>query len=187
MTKPCYSKQILPVPCPFFISKFHCNKIQLCDDFLFTLLYSLAGYETHEEHKSGKSTILFHKNTTSVLITAVLQRPQQRNKHTQQSIALFLLDNKKAIILHSSRILPCKQCFLQAGYEVSQPGETTARKVQECKHMVNYSLFKDMCMKAITLLNNNYSCMHCTDFVRYCKLCSNAWVFIIKIYVLPSY
>lgn len=66
MTKPCYSKQILPVPCPFFISKFHCNKIQLCDDFLFTLLYSLAGYETHEEHKSGKSTILFHKNTTTL-------------------------------------------------------------------------------------------------------------------------
>ena len=98
MTKPCYRKHILPVPCPFFISKFHCNRIQLCDDFLFTLLYSLAGYETHEEHKSGKSTILFHKNTTSVLyITAVLQRPQQRNKHTKQSIALFLLDNKKAI------------------------------------------------------------------------------------------
>lgn len=57
MTKPCYSKQILPVRCPFFISKFHCNRIQLCDDFLFTLLYSLAGYETHEEHKSGTSTI----------------------------------------------------------------------------------------------------------------------------------
>lgn len=183
---PWYDKTLLQ-PLPFFISKFHCNRIQLCDDFLFTLLYSLAGYETHEEHKSGKSTILFHKNTTSVLITAVLQRPQQRNKHTKQSIALFLLDNKKAIILHSSGMLPCKQCFLQAGYEVSQPGETTARKVQECKHMVNYSLFKDMCMKAITLLNNNYSCMHCTDFVRYCKLCSNAWVFIIKIYVLPSY
>ena len=58
MTKPCYRKQILPVPCPFFISKFHCNRIQLCDDFLFTLLYSLAGYETHEEHKSGKNTII---------------------------------------------------------------------------------------------------------------------------------
>ena len=145
MTKPCYRKQILPVPCPFFISKFHCNRIQLCDDFLFTLLYSLAGYETHEEHKSGKSTILFHKNTTSVLyITAVLQRPQQRNKHTKQSIALFLLDNKKAIILHSSRMLPYEQCFLQAGYEASRPGETTARRVQECKHMVNYSLFTDM-------------------------------------------
>lgn len=187
MTKPCYSKQILPVPWPFFISKFHCNRIQLCDDFLFTLLYSLAGYETHEEYKSGKSTILFHKNTTSVLITVVLQRPQQRNKHTKQSIALFLLDNKKIIILHSSRMLPCEQCFLQAGYEVSHPGETTTCKVQECKHMVNYSLFTDMCMKAITLLTNNYSCMHCTDFVRYCKLCSNAWVFIIKIYVLPSY
>lgn len=57
MTKPCYRKHILPVPCPFFISKFHCNRIQLCDDFLFTLLYSLAGYETHEEHKSGKNTI----------------------------------------------------------------------------------------------------------------------------------
>lgn len=184
---PWYDKTLLQ-PLPFFISKFHSNRIQLCDDFLFTLLYSLAGYETHEEHKSGKSTILFHTNTTSVLyITAVLQRPQQRNKHTKQSIALFLLDNKKAIILHSSRMLPCKQCFLQAGYKVSQPGETTARKVQECKHMVNYSLFTDMCMKAITLLNNNYSCMHCTDFVRYCKLCSNAWVFIIKIYVLPSY
>ena len=148
MTKPCYSEQILPVPWPCFISKFHCNRIQLCDDFLFTLLYSLAGYKRHMENTNLVKALIFHKTTTSVLITVVLQRPQQRNKHTKQSIVLFLLDNKKAIILHSSRMLPCEQCFLQ----VSQPGETTAHKVKECKHMVNYSLFTDMCMKAITLL-----------------------------------
>lgn len=153
----------------------------------FSLYCTLSQDMRHMKNINLVKALFYFTKILQLYITAVLQRPQQRNKHTKQSIALFLLDNKKAIILHSSRMLPCKQCFLQAGYEVSQPGETTARKVQECKHMVNYSLFKDMCMKAITLLNNNYSCMHCTDFVRYCKLCSNAWVFIIKIYVLPSY
>ena len=26
LTKPCYNKQILPVPWPFIISRFHCNE-----------------------------------------------------------------------------------------------------------------------------------------------------------------
>ena len=113
MTKPCYSEQILPVPWPCFISKFHCNRIQLCDDFLFTLLYSLTGYKRHVENITLVKALFYFTKILQVYLSLLYCKDRNRalNKHTKQSIALFLLDNKKDIILHSSRMLPCEHAF----------------------------------------------------------------------------